>query len=107
MKKRNLHLLLLALPLCAQTPPDLTGVWRANLAKSTIPGAAPTDYLVIITQKDAAITVKTLIVRTPANARNVAIYNPSVAQTSNWIRGNPTKSHAAWEGSTLRIASSY
>ena len=90
-------LVLLALPLFAQTPPDLTGVWRAKL----------TDYLVIITQKGSAITVKTLIVRTPANTRNEATYDPSVAQTSNWIRGNPTKSHAAWEGSTLKIASSY
>ena len=100
-------LLLLALALCAQSPPDLTGVWRANLAKSTIPGQAPTDFLVIITQKDSAITVKRLFVRPPANAKNEATYDPSVAQTTNWILGNPTKSHAAWQGSTLRIESSY
>jgi len=100
-------LLLLALPLMAQTPPDLTGVWRANLAKSAIPGPAPADYLVIITQKGSVLTIKTLIVRTPANTKNTATYDPSVANTSNWIRGNPTKSHARWEGSTLKIASSY
>jgi hypothetical protein len=106
MKPRAV-LLLLALPFYAQSPPDLTGVWRANLAKSTIPGAAPTDFLVIITQKASAITVKTLIVRAPANTKNEATYDPSVAQTSNWIRGNPTKSHAAWQGSTLHIESSF
>src|SRR5579864_5479592 len=107
MTHRAAALLLLALPLLAQAPPDLTGVWRANLAKIAIPGPAPTDYLVIITQKGSALTIKTLIVRTPANTKNTAIYDPSIAQTSNWIRGNPTKSHAAWEGSRLKIASSY
>ncbi|HYL76739.1 MAG TPA: photosynthetic reaction center cytochrome c subunit family protein [Bryobacteraceae bacterium] len=100
-------LLLVALPLFAQTPPDITGVWRANLAKSAIPGPAPAEYLVIITRKDSALTIKTLIVRTPANTKNTATYDPSTAQTSNWIRGNPTKSHATWEGSTLKIASSF
>jgi hypothetical protein len=98
---------LLALPIFGQAPPDLSGVWRANLAKSTIPGPATADYLVMIAQKGTAMTVKTLIVRTPVNVRNEARYDASVAQTSNWIRGNPTKSHSSWAGSTLRIESSF
>jgi len=108
MKSTRLAFLILwALRMWARAPADLTGVWRANLAKSAVPAPAPTDYLVLVTQKGAAITVKTLVVRTPANTRNEATYDPSVPQTANWIRGNPTKSHASWAGSTLRVESSY
>jgi hypothetical protein len=62
---------------------------------------------VLFVEKGSVITLRSLIVRTPANARVEAKFDTSVQQTTNWIRGNPTKSHASWDGATLRIASSY
>jgi Photosynthetic reaction centre cytochrome C subunit len=90
-------LLFLTLPLCAQTPPDITGVWHCS---------TPADTLVVITQQGSVYTIKTLTIRTPANTKTVARYD-TAADTINWIRGNPTKGHTAWEGSTLRIQSSF
>lgn len=98
-------LVLWTLPVYGQA--DLSGVWKADLSKSVIPGPATADYLVLIAQQGSALTVKTMIVRTPANVRNEARYDWSIPQTSNWIRGNPTKSHASWMGTTLRIESSF
>jgi len=104
---KNLVLCSIAVLSLYAQPPDITGVWRANLAKSTVLGPAPSDYLIIITQQGSAYTLKTLIVRAPANTKNIARYDPSAAQTSNLIRGNPTRSHANWNGATLHIASSF
>ena len=90
----------------ALAQPEIGGVWRGDLTKSSGQGRA-TDYVVSIASKGTAITIKTLIVQTPANARSEATYDPSIAQTKNWIRGNPTRSRAAWDGNMLRIDSTF
>jgi photosynthetic reaction center cytochrome c subunit len=85
---------------------DISGVWRADLSKSTVMGK-PDDYVVSISKNGSALTIKTLIVQSPANTRNEAVYDRGAAETKNWIRGNPTKSHSKWDGDTLRIDSSF
>jgi hypothetical protein len=100
-------LFLLIFHLAAQNVPDLTGVWRMDLGPSPVAGEPPRVQWIHITQAGSAVTLKSLIERLPANAKHEAIYSTTAPQTTNWIRGNPTKSRAAWSGSTLRVESSY
>ncbi len=87
--------------LSAQTP-DLSGVWKANPEKSKVQGQQPSNYLMIIEQKESRITGTIGTTGMHGEERSSFTFNtqrPGI----NSVRGVPMRTKASWEGNTLVV----
>lgn len=85
----------------AQTP-DLSGVWKANPEKSKFAGPAPSDYLVIIEQKDTHVIGTVGATGQRGTERSSFSYN-TARPSINSVRGIPMRTKASWEGNSLVV----
>ena len=87
--------------LSAQTP-DLSGVWKASPEKSKFAGPAPSEYLVVIEQKDTHITGT--VASTGQRGMDRSTFNYNTARPSvNSVRGIPMRTKSSWEGNSLVV----
>jgi hypothetical protein len=117
MQKILVTAVLSATLVCAESP-DITGVWKADLAQSKIagpPGPPPSNYLVIIEQKTAEFNPRTheqapLITETTGvwgqrgEQRSVLTVFNNGKQAIRPYEGVPTRLTATAQGDTLTIA---
>jgi len=97
--------LLCACTLAAET--NFSGVWKADLEKSKLPGGPkPTNYLVIVEQSGPKITEKIGVWTERGERRSTFTYDGASAKPSmNAERGAPMQTKVAWEGDTLVLNS--
>jgi hypothetical protein len=88
----------------AQTP-DLTGVWKANLAKSRFGGPPPSNELMIISQQGAMLKITSGVTDHHGEYRSSAAYNTTGIESKNEYHGLPMKSRARLDGDVLSIDS--
>ena len=100
--------------LCADSSPDITGVWKADLEKSKIAGPPLTDYLTIIEQKTVVLNRRTQE-KGPQIDENTAFHGPRGEQriafsfpvtgkpAVRYFQGVPTQMTASWEGNILTL----
>jgi hypothetical protein len=98
--------LLCACALSAES--NYSGVWKANLEASKLPGGPkPTSYLVIITQEGSKITQ--LIGTTDQRGgerRSTLMFDTAGPKPSmNSLRGIPMRTKPTWDGATLVLDS--
>lgn len=96
--------LLSACVLSAQTP-NLSGVWKVNPEKSKVNGPAPTNYLMIIDQKDSKLTENIGVFSPRGEQRSSLTYNTDAKPAMNSLRGLPMRTTASMDGSTLVLQS--
>jgi hypothetical protein len=87
----------------AQTPPDLSGVWEMNLAKST--PAAPTTAIWIMAEQTPAVLNVMERSFTGDKEEKYSFKYAFSQESSNNLHGANMISHLAWEGNTLVITS--
>lgn len=86
--------------------PNFTGVWRANLEKSTLQGRPVKELLVKIGHEEPRIGQKILV--TYANGdeeRMTFTFETTGQESSNPVRGLAGRTRAHWEGTELMIES--
>lgn len=112
-------LLALAVFICpvffAQTQaPNITGVWKADLQKSKIPGPPATDYLEIFDEKTVVLNRRTQekgqeldessgIWSEHGEERSLLAFVPNGKPAIKLYQGIPTRITASWEGNTLHL----
>ena len=105
MKNTILLAIFVAASLFAQIP-DLTGVWKADLAKSKVAGQAPQSIVMILEQKDDKLTELTGTTTARGEARINLTYSLASGKTStNQYRGAYMRSTAAWKDGVLVVDS--
>ena len=84
--------------------PDFTGVWAANLEKSSFRGGAPRELFVKIEHREPQLT-QTLLVSPAAGGeeRLRFEYATNGTESVNLVRGIPCKTRAHWDGAELVI----
>jgi hypothetical protein len=103
--KWNRVVFLLALGAClgsAQTP-NLSGVWKADLEKSSQGGPRPSSYMLLIEQKPDTLAEIAEIVSQRGPYRAISTYNLAGREVRDDIRGIPGRSKAAWENGALVV----
>jgi hypothetical protein len=90
--------------LSAQTP-NLSGVWKVNPEKSKVNGPAPTNYLMIIDQKDSKLSENIGVFSPRGEQRSSLNFNTDGKPSNNSLRGLPMRTTASTEGSTLMLQS--
>lgn len=100
MRNRLIACFLSIMTLAAQTP-DLSGVWKADPAKSK--GVPPGDYLLLIDQKEGKLVETIGIYGQRGEQRTNLTYDLSGKESRNTYRGLPMKTKATWEGNTLLL----
>jgi hypothetical protein len=88
--------------LFAQTP-NLTGVWKANVAKSKFEGPPPSEYLEIIDQQGSKITEKIGMFGGHGEQRAEYTYNTDGKPSMNSFHGLPMRVQASWNGGVLAL----
>jgi len=96
--------LLSASILSAQTP-NLSGVWKLNAEKSKVNGPAPTNYLMIVEQKDSKLTESIGVFGPRGEQRSSLTLNTDGKPSMNSSQGLPMRSTSSMEGSTLVVQS--
>ena len=87
--------------LCAQSN-GISGVWKADLQKSKLPGPPLKDYVEIIEQSGPKITETSASFGEHGEQRSVLIFETDKPAV-NPYQGVPTRLTASWEGSTLNL----
>lgn len=109
MTKLQLCQIALCTALLAAAPanPDLSGVWKADLTKSTFPGRGPkpTDYLMILEQSGPVLKETTGLYNQFGESRTYLTFNSRAKQIFNWFHGLPMRSTLAWDNGVLAIDS--
>lgn len=87
-------------------PPNFSGTWKANLAKSKILGPAAKEFLVKITQSGNLLSMDTAITRMDGTVEHMPFSVLTTgAECTNLIRGILMQSRAIWSGEELVIES--
>jgi hypothetical protein len=93
----------LAAGLAAQRPPDLSGVWQLNKARSTV------EIQMAWAQIKMTSSVFSVYLRTfdekGTEEGSDWRFTIGAGESSNAMHGAPMKSHAVWEGTTLVVQS--
>ena len=87
--------------------PNLSGVWKADLDKSTFPGRGPkpSNYLVIIEQGGPVVKETIGLYNQFGEQRTYLTFNPRAKQILNWFHGLPMRSTMAGNDGVLTIDS--
>jgi hypothetical protein len=94
------------LTVAAETP-NLSGVWKADLEKSTFPGRGPkpSNYLMIVDQSGAVLKETIGLYNQFGEQRTYLTFNTRGKQTLNWFHGVPMRSTVAWNDGVLTVDS--
>jgi aspartate racemase len=85
-------------------PPDLAGVWRANLAKSTLRIPIPRELLVDIDHREPVIVQRMTVVAVDGAEQQLTFtYRTDGQQSSNVTPNGEAQTRARWVGSVLVI----
>jgi hypothetical protein len=95
-------------------PPDISGVWKADLQKSKIPGPPIAEYLVILQQKTVEVDKKTGekapeidelagIKTQRGESRSTLSFLSSGRPRVRPYEGVPMRMVASWQGQTLTL----
>jgi hypothetical protein len=106
MKNCILLGLICACALSAET--NYSGVWKANLEASKLPGGPkPSNYLVIITQQGPKITELIGTWDQRGERRSTLVFDtaPGAKPSINSMRGAPMRTKPSWDGSNLVLDS--
>ena len=86
------------------TPPDFSGLWRANLAKSTLRVPTPRELLVDIEHREPAIVQRMTAVGGDGAEQHVTFtYRTDGQESSNATPNGEAQTRARWIGSVLVI----
>jgi S1-C subfamily serine protease len=90
-----------------QRRPDFTGLWQADLQKSTMRGLPPREILMKIEHREPHLVQK-ILVRYPSGdeQRLTLTYETTGNETTNSVRGGTARTRAHWDGAELVIESS-
>jgi hypothetical protein len=98
--------MLLAFAFAAQTRPDFSGVWRLNLAKSTLRGPAPKELLVSIEHREPLLSQVILSVADHGEEQQLTFtYDTRGGESTIATPAGDGQSLAHWDGSELVIDS--
>lgn len=97
-------LLLVVGAAAANAKPNFTGEWKLNASKSEFgPMPAPASRVDKIKHADPDLAVSTTASGPQGEATFDLKYTTDGKECTNELRGNPTKSTAAWDGDALVI----
>jgi len=86
--------------------PDLSGLWRLNLEKSTLRGQAPKELLVKIQHREPMLIQTILNVAADGGEQQLTFtYDTTGALSTNVSGAGEVQSRARWSGSELVIES--
>jgi hypothetical protein len=86
--------------------PNLSGVWKANLAKSKLLGSNPKSIAVKIDHLDPDLSVEMTITMPDGSAHNLAFKGPTNGtKVCNTVNGREWQSQMSWIGEELLIES--
>jgi hypothetical protein len=92
--------------LAADPRPNFTGVWKADLSKSTFgPMSAPSRFERRVMHLDPDLQITTTQVTDRGEMKNEVKHFTDGRESSNTVRGAQVKSTLTWEGKVLRIDS--
>ena len=91
-----------AVSLASETP-NLSGVWKADLDKSTFPGRGPkpSEYLMIIEQGGPVLKETIGLFNNFGEQRSTLKFDTRGKQTLNWYHGLPMRSTVSSSDGTL------
>ena len=91
----------------AADSPGFSGVWKADLDKSTFPGRGPkpSDYLMIVEQGGPTLKETTGLYNNFGETRTYLTFNTRGKQVLNWFHGLPMRSTVTTGEGTLTIDS--
>ena len=84
--------------------PDFTGVWRLDLAKSTMKGEAPFELLMKIAHNEPEIRQQVLSVSKSGEQSAVFVFTIGL-ESANTVQGMPMVVRARWNNDELVIDS--
>lgn len=88
----------------ANAKPNFSGEWKLNASKSEFgPMPAPTSRVDKITHADPDLKISSTAAGPQGEMTLDLKYTTDGKEVTNEIRGNPTKSTAAWDGDALVI----
>jgi hypothetical protein len=89
-----------------QARPDFTGLWRANLEKSTLRAPAPREIVLEIEHREPRLVQSLLVSEAAGSERRLTFEYTTDGQASvNFVSGTPCETRARWEGTELLIES--
>ncbi len=96
---------LLALGACLglAESPDLSGVWKADLEKSSQGGPRITSYLLLLEQSADSLKETSEMVSAHGPYRSASTYDLTGREARDNVRGIPARSKAVWENGTLVV----
>src|SRR5258708_40073614 len=98
--------MLIAFMLALQSTPDLSGLWRLNLEKSTFRGQVPKELLVKIQHREPTLIQTILVVAADNGEQQLTFtYDTTGAQSTNATGAGEIQICAHWSGSVLVIES--
>jgi hypothetical protein len=84
---------------------NFTGVWNANLRRSTFLGAPPKAMSVKIDQSDPELQAEIVVTKLDGNEERVVFKCWINGQDRHLLNGRPVRGGARWEGEELIIES--
>ena len=112
MKKIILSVLFVCIAAAAapaqQKPPDLSGTWKMNLAKSdfgALPG--PESRVDVITHKEPSLTDDVTAEGPQGKQHYIVKYTTDGKEVTNQINDREVHSTLKWEGNVLKISSKF
>jgi len=90
----------------AQSHPDFTGIWEANLAKSVLRGPSPRQVLQRILHREPHLDQEILVTQASGDEQRLIFsYRTTGEETANSIGNITARTCARWEGDELVIES--
>ena len=93
----------LALPVVAQTRPNVSGTWKMNAEKSKFEKGGPKAITITFDQKESTLN-ESLTITNDGGERTVTLtYTLDGKESAQQIEGQQIKATAKWEGDSLTI----
>src|SRR5579884_2305247 len=91
----------------AADSPNLSGVWKADLEKSSFPGRGPkpTNYLMIVDQSGPVLKETIGLYNQFGEQRSYLTFNTRGKQVLNWFHGMPMRSTVTFDNGNVTIDS--
>jgi hypothetical protein len=92
-----------ALPVVAQSKPNVSGTWKMNAEKSKFERGGPKAITIKFDQKESTLN-ETLTITNDGGEHSVTLtYTLDGKESAQQIEGQPLKATARWEGDSLTI----
>lgn len=83
--------------------PDLSGVWKANFAQSSLDDPSITSYAILLEQSAGGLKETADTVNRYGPYRSITTYQFSGREARGSVHGIPARIKAAWEGGALVV----